>query len=267
MRARVIVSDEHGATRIAHDLFRDAILATVPAARRADLHAATGRGAAGSGRRSRRPRPVRSRRGGPAGRAFPGRRTRVRRRCAPLLGGRRPGGDSASRPRGRRGPLRERPTARSPRAPRTSSCCSPSRPHKIAPVMRPPHAASTREQPRQPGPLTTPPHWPVPLWVLTTWAAVSAPTLAKSPSCSPKPLTASPYGRPTGLPPRCGRGCWRRSPGHTATRRRRRSPRKPTLPRPKRWSWPVRPTTRPPSRTRCSPPTTSHGDPAAPPSV
>ncbi|MEA2461949.1 MAG: hypothetical protein QOH90_2126, partial [Actinomycetota bacterium] len=43
MRARMIVSDEHGAARIAHDLFRDAILAGIPAARRAHLHAATGR--------------------------------------------------------------------------------------------------------------------------------------------------------------------------------------------------------------------------------
>jgi tetratricopeptide (TPR) repeat protein len=43
MRARVIVSDEPGAARIAHDLFRDAILARIPAARRAHLHAATGR--------------------------------------------------------------------------------------------------------------------------------------------------------------------------------------------------------------------------------
>ena len=84
-----------------------------------------------------------------------------------------------------------------------------------APAARPPVRASSRDGPGAP---TTPPRWPVPRWACTPWAAAPAPTFARSPSCSPRPPTASPHGRPTGLPPRCGRGCWRRSPAPTATR-------------------------------------------------
>ena len=196
MRARVIVSDEHGAARIAHDLFRDAILASVPAARRAHLHAATGRAlldlAGGAGVHDLSAVGGAARLAAHFMAAGPAYADEARRYsvAAAQEATARLGHDDAA-------VHYENALRLGPRtAPRTSSCCSPWRPRGIAPVTHPPHAASTREQPRRPGPPPTPPRWPGPRWACMTWAAAPAPTSARSPTCSPKPPTASPHEPP-----------------------------------------------------------------------